>query len=453
MKKYDLIALGGGTAGMSVVRPAAASGWKTAIVEASHLGGTCVNVGCIPSKTLLSSARVMQSVRDAYKQGVIVGSPRADWVTIIDRKEQLIGGMRNGINKAFAQNDNISVYKGKAEFTGTQTIEVNGEALTADNIVIATGAKPAVPPLPGLSDINYLTSTSAMEIKELPGSLLVIGGGIIALEFSQLFARLGVEVTMVQRGDRLAKNLEPEMSDKIRNVLEAEGVNIKTNIDINSVASEEGSVYVVSETDNGPVRYSADQILVATGRAPNTDMLGLEKAGVETDKRGYIVVDENFKTSAEGTWAIGDVIGGMMFTHKAWHDALLLSRHILKNKEIVSKNRLIPFAVFTEPEISSVGMGEAAAVEAGYKTKIQRFPFSSSARAMAVEKPDGFIKLVLDSNNGKILGAHFIGPEAGELIHELIAVMRFGAAVYDLQDMMHVHPTLTEAINNTAWAE
>ena len=452
MKRYDLIVLGGGTAGMNLVKPAAANGWKTAMVEVSHLGGTCVNYGCIPSKTLISSARVMQTVRDARKYGVIANPPQADWAAMVDRKDRLIERIRNRSYNNIEKNDQVMLYDGQAVFTGAHTVEVNGETLTAERIVIATGAQSAVPPLTGLSDIDYLTSTSAMEMKELPGSLLILGGGIIALEFSQLFVRLGVEVTIIQRGDRLAANLEPEISDEIRNVLESAGTNVKTNTNISSVGSEHGSVYVVDETDKGSVRYRADQILVATGRAPNSDMLVLEKAGVETDERGYIVVDEGFKTSAEGIWAIGDVIGGMMFTHKAWHDALLLSRYFFKGEKIVTKDRLIPFAIFTEPEIAGVGLGEATAAKAGYKVKVQRFPFSSHGRALATEKLDGFVKLVLDNDSRKILGAHIIGPEAGELIHELITAIHFGATVYDLQNLIHVHPTLSEAINSTAWS-
>ena len=457
MKEYDLIVLGGGTAGMGVAHSAAADGWNTAVVEVSRLGGTCLNVGCIPSKTLISSARTMHLVSNAHHYGVIAESPQADWSAMLDRKEKLITELRNSGYEKVEKNNNITLYEGEAVFTDSHVVEVNGESLATEKIVIATGARPAVPPVPGLSDIDYLTSTSAMEKEEemekLPRSLLVLGAGTIALEFSQLFVRLGVDVTILQRGDRLASNLEPEISDEIRKVFESEGINIISNVNINSIGSQNGSVFAVDEADNGQLRYTADQILVATGRTPNTDMLNLENAGVETDKRGYIVVNDNFETSTPGIWAIGDVIGGMMFTHKAWHDGLLLSRNILKGSEIISRDRLIPFSIFTEPEIAGAGMSEEAAVEAGYNKAVKRFPFSSSARALAMEKRDGFIKLIMDNNSGKILGTHIIGPEAGEIIHELLAAIRLGATIYDLQDMMHVHPTLSEAINNTVWLE
>ncbi len=452
MKEYDLIVLGGGSAGLPPALRAGNAGWQTALVEYSRLGGTCVNVGCIPSKALISSARVMQTVRSARKLGVIAGVPRADWPAMVQRKEELIGRISDRSYRNVQKNENVHLYEDKAAFTAPQTLEVGGETITAKKIVIATGARSALPPVPGLADIPYLTSTSAMELKELPGSLLVLGGGIIALEFSQLFARLGVAVTVIQRGPRLAPNLEPEISEEIRTVLEEEGVSVKTGTSIRSAGVEGSSVYLEDETPEGVVRYRGDQLLVATGRTPNSDLLHLDRAGVETDERGYILVDEGFQTSAEGVWAIGDAIGGMMFTHKAWHDGLLLSSFLLGGEEVVSTNRLIPFAIFTDPEIAGVGMSEAGAREAGYRVKVQRFPFANHGRALAAEQLNGFIKLVVDAGDGKILGAHIIGPAAGESIHELIAAMRFGADVRDLQQMMHVHPTITEAINSAAWS-
>lgn len=452
MKKYDLIVLGAGSAGMNLISPLAGRGWKAALVESSHLGGTCINIGCIPSKTLISSARVMQEVRDAHKFGVIAEPPRADWTAMVERKDQLVEKIRSRTYKNVNRNEQITLYEGQAVFSGPDTIEVNGETISADKIVIATGARSAIPPVPGLSDLNYLTSTTVMEMDDLPKSMFILGGGIIALEFSQLLVRLGVEVTVFQRGDRLAQNLDPEISEEIKRILEEEGVKVKLDTVVSSAGVEGNSVYLLEETKSGPVRYTAERLLVATGRTPNTDQLNLDKAGVETDRRGYVVVDDGFKTSAEGIWAVGDVTGGMMFTHRAWHDSLLLSRYLLDGAEISSENRLIPFAIFTEPEIAGVGMGEAAALEAGYEPKVHHYPFRFQGRARAIGKLDGFIKMVVDQSSGKILGTQIIGPEAGELIHESITAIRLGATVDDLKDMMHVHPTLAEAMNNTAWS-
>lgn len=453
VKSFDLIVIGGGTAGMNLVYRAAGKGWKVAVIESSHLGGTCINVGCIPSKTLLHSGRVMQKVRDARDYGVIVEPPRVDWPAVVRRKDRLVGRIRSRIYDNVESNENITLIEGKAEFVGPRAIEVNGNKITADKIVIAAGARTAIPQISGLDMVDYLNSTSVMDMQELPDSLLILGGGIIALEFSQLFARLGVDVTILQRGMRLVTALEPEISDEICKILEGEGVVVKTGTEIIEVGKEDSGIYAVDKTENGPVRYRAEKLLLAAGRTPNSDRLKVKNAGVEIDEGGFIKVDSNYKTTAEGVWAIGDVIGGMMFTHVAWHDAFLLSGYFLHGKEILAENRLIPFAIFTEPEISGVGMGEEEAHKAGYEVKIQRFYFAHHGRALAAMETKGFVKLVIDKTNGKILGAHIIGPKAGELIHELIAAIRFDATVYDLQDMMHIHPTLTEAINSAAWSD
>ncbi len=452
MKEYDLIVIGGGTAGTNLVNPLTARGWKAALVESAHLGGTCINVGCIPSKTLISSGRVMQTVRDAAKVGVITEPPRADWPAMLRRKDELVGKIRDRNYKNVDRNENITLYEGQASFTGPNSIEVNGEGLMAEKIVIAAGARSSLPPVPGLEQSGYLTSTSVMAMEELPASMLILGGGIIALEFSQLFNRLGVEVTILQRGDRLAPNLDPEISAEIKTILEQEGVRVVVDTNITAVKRTAGQVEATDESTKGPVQYSAAEILVATGRKPNSDWLNLEKAGIATDQRGFITVDSTYKTSADQVWAIGDIIGGMMFTHKAWHDAVLLARHFGAGEKIDPADRLIPFAVFTEPEIAGVGLDEEAAKKAGYEVNVHQYPFRFQGRARAMEKYAGFIKMIVEKKGGKILGTYMIGPEAGELIHELIAAMNFGATVSDIQNIIHIHPTLSEAIINTAGA-
>ncbi len=452
MKEYDLIVIGGGTAGTNLINPLTARGWKAALVESAHLGGTCINVGCIPSKTLISSGRVMQTVRDAAKVGVIAEPPRADWPAMVRRKDELVGKIRGRHYKNVDRNENITLYEGQASFTGPNSIEVNGASLAAEKIVITTGSRSAIPPVPGLEQSGYLTSTSVMAMEELPVSMLILGGGIIALEFSQLFNRLGVEVTILQRGDRLAPNLDPEISAEIKTILEQEGVRVVVDTNISAVERTAGHVKATDESTKGPVQYSAEEILVATGRKPNSDWLNLEKAGIATDQRGFITVDSSYKTSTEAVWAIGDIIGGMMFTHKAWHDAVLLSRHLGAGEKIDPVDRFIPFAIFTEPEIAGVGLDEEAAKKAGYEVNVHQYPFRFQGRARAMEKYAGFIKMIVEKKDGKILGAYIIGPEAGELIHELITAMNFGATAADIQNIIHVHPTLSEAIINTAGA-
>jgi mercury(II) reductase len=451
MKEYDLIVIGSGSAGSNVMGRATGKGWKVAFIVFGPLGGSCINVGCIPSKALIKSARTMKQVQSAGRFGVVVEKPKADWPKMLNRKDRIVARMRAGGYNNVAENSNVTLFEGEASFAGPREVRVNEETISADKIVIATGAKPLIPKIPGLDQSGFLTSTTVMELETLPASMIVIGGGMIALEFSQLFASLGVEITILQRNRRLAPNLEEDISEEIGQILKNEGIKVVTGAKVSRVSRENELVYVTEDSTGKSEHYSAEKLLVATGRAPNSDMLNLDSAGVETDERGFIKVDAGFKTSAEGIWAIGDVIGGLMFTHKAWHDGFLLANQMVDGKSVDPEGRLIPFAVFTDPEIAGVGLGEKEAQEAGYSVEVKKQFFASHGRNLVDEKLEGFIKLIVDSKSGRVLGAHLIGSEAGELIHELIAAIRFGATIADLQDMIHIHPTLAEAINSAAF--
>ncbi len=453
MKKYDLIVLGGGTAGLGVVFPAAGEGWKTALVEPAYLGGTCVNVGCIPSKTLISSANAARHVKMASVLGVEAERIRADWTRMVERKDQIITKMRNGTLKSVEKNDNIDFYPHEASFIDSHTISVQGEHLTAKKIVIATGARSAVPPVPGLDDIDYLTSTTLMDLDKLPDQMLILGGGIVALEFAQMLVRLGVEVTVIERAERLAANLDPEISEYVGEFFQKEGIRVLTGSDVKKIWQENHSIFVDLVRENKKQSVSGDRLLVAAGRTPNTDRLNLDSAGIRTDKRGYIEVDEYFRTGVSGVWAIGDVTGGMMFTHKAWHDSVLLANQLLKGEKRTARGRLVPYAVFTDPEIAGVGMGHHDMTREDREVKVIQSSYSSSARAKAMARTDGFITLYTEPDSGKILGVQMVGPEAGETVHEVLAMMRMGGTVHDLQDMMHIHPTLAEMVNIVALSD
>lgn len=451
INNFDLIVIGGGTAGSNIMHSAANKGLKVAVIENEHLGGSCVNVGCIPSKALIHSARVMQQVREAASFGINTSEPSADWQAIVRRKDKIVGNMRQGGYKGVEENKNITLFEGEATFAGPGKVKVNDETLSAARVVIAAGARPATPPIPGIDEVEYLNSTSVMELKKLPESLLIIGGGIIALEFSQLFARLGVKVTILQRNMLLAPILEEDISTEIRKLLEAEGVEVITGAEVSGLGRSGNKIYALEKSSGKEVRYSAEKILIATGRTPNSDRLALNSAGVKVDDKGYIAVDPNFKTSGHNIWAIGDIIGGPMFTHKAWHDGFLLAKHLLDGENIKTEGRLIPYAIFTDPEIAAVGMGEKEAAAAGLDIEVKHYPFANHGRNMVDGKLKGFVKLVAEKKSDRLLGAHLIGSEAAELLHELIAAIRFEAKLWDLQDMMHIHPTLAEAINSTAF--
>jgi len=453
MKKYDLAVVGSGSAGMNLIRHAAAKGWKCALAESSHLGGTCINVGCIPSKTLIFSARAMKMVSEANNYGVTVNQPEADWPAMVRRKDRLVGRIRNRNYSEVEQNGNIDLFEGEATFSSPQELNINGDKIFAAKIVIAAGSRPSIPTVTGLDQIDYLTSTTAMELAELPESIIILGGGIIALEFSQLFNNLGVKVTILQRNQRLAPVLDADISAEIEKIMIGDGIAVVTGVEVRSVGSQGSGVYVEDYSTGSPVRYNAEKLFIATGRISNGDRLSLDKVEVETGGHGFIKVDNSFKTGRDGIWAIGDITGGPMFTHRAWHDGMLLGRHLVEKTEITNFGRLIPFAVFTSPEIATVGRLEKEAAQAGHDVRVQRFEIGHLGRALSMDQYRGFVKLVSDRKSGKLLGAHLLTPEAGELIHELIMAIRLGATIGDLKDMMHVHPTLSESVSNAAWSE
>lgn len=452
MSEFDLIVIGGGSAGLAVVRKAAAAGWNTALVESDHLGGTCINVGCIPSKTLIHSARVMHMVAEASKAGVITGQPQADWPAMVHRKDRLVGRIRAGNYRSVEENDRISFFAGEAVFKSPREIAVNDKIIASDKIVIAAGARPALPSINGLAQVDFLTSTSIMELKELPQSLLIIGGGVIGLEFAQLFNRLGVEVTILQRNKRLVPNIDPEIAAEIQKILEAASVRVINEAVVKEIKQDEPLIFAEAVSGGKTFTYHAAQLLIATGRTANSERLELFNAGIDTDDRGFITVDHAFRTNVNGIWAIGDITGGAMYTHRAWHDGMLLGRHLVDKSEINTRGRIIPYAIFTDPEIAGVGMNEEEALKEGYGIKVLRFRFGHHGRALAMDRLEGFIKLVSEEESGKLLGAQIIGPEAGELIHELILAITLGATIDTLKNMMHIHPTLAEAINSTAWS-
>jgi len=453
MKKYDLIVIGSGSAGSNVMHRATSKGLTVALAEAGPFGGSCINVGCIPSKALIQTARSFNQVKSAGRFGVMAEVPGLDWQAAIRRKDRIVNRMRAGGYNSLAENENVTLFEGEASFAGTQEVLVSGDKIRAERIVIAAGARPLIPVIEGLADIDYLTSTTIMELKELPKSLIVIGGGLIALEFSQLFARLGVEVTILQRNQHLAPQLDQDIAAEIQTILVNEKVKIITGAKVSRVGREGDLIFVEAEKNGESSNYSAEKLLIASGRKPNSDRLNLDQAGIKADQRGFIFVDDHFKTSVEGIWAIGDIIGGPMFTHKAWHDGYLLANHLIDGNAISPAERLIPFAVFTDPEIAGVGLSESQAREAGFNFDVKRYPFAAHGRNIVDDKLEGFIKIIYETGGEKLLGAQLIGPEAGELIHELIAALYFGAKLSDLRNMIHIHPTLAEAINSAAFSE
>lgn len=447
----DLIVVGGGMAGLPFANKAAYKGFDTVLIERELLGGTCLNRGCIPTKTMIASAAVAHTVRRAGEYGIRAGSAHVDLASVVERKDQIMEDIRRGAYRGVEENEKLTLVEGEARLEGGGRLRVGERALEAPRIVLNVGARPAIPPIQGLDAVPFLTSREALELRELPAHLLVIGGGYVGVEFAQMYARFGSRVTVVQRGERLVPEEEPEIGAELSEAFEAEGIEVHTSAAAVRVERREDGIGVVVRHGDTETTLQATHLLLAAGRRPNTNELGLDAAGVATDERGFISVDGRFRTSAEGIWAIGDVTGTPMFTHTARDDADLLYRILVKDDEAANAaERVVPHAVFTDPEIASVGLTEAEARHAGHDVSANVERFRGVARAKAAGTTRGLIKIVGDRATGRLLGGHIIGPSAGELIHEIALGLLLGARTADLARMIHVHPTLSEGINAAA---
>lgn len=448
---HDLIVIGGGMAGSPLATKAAYKGFDTVLVERELLGGTCLNRGCIPTKAMIASAAVAHTVRRAGDYGVRAGAPEVDLGAVVDRKDRIVKGIRDGAYRGAKRNERLTLLENEARLDGEGRVIVGDRILQASRIVINVGARPGLPPIEGLAGVPYLTSREALELRQLPEHLLVVGGGYVGVEFAQMFARFGSRVTVVQRGERLVPREEPEIGEGLAEIFEEEGLTVHTSTEAVRAETVDSGVRVLLRGNGDETWIEGSHLLVAAGRVPNTDALGLEAAGVTTDARGFIQVDGRFQTKAHGVYAIGDVTGEPMFTHTARDDADLLYRILVKDDaEATAEGRVVPHAVFTDPEIASVGLTEAAARGRGFDISVNIQEFRGVARAKAAGTTKGLIKLIGDRGSGQLLGGHILGPSAGELIHELTFALVLRADAAALASMIHVHPTLSEGLNAAA---
>lgn len=448
---YDLIVLGGGMAGLPVSIKGARSGLKTALIEDTYLGGTCLNRGCIPTKTMIRSAEVANLVDRAEEFGINRGGEAyTDMEAVVERKQRILESIREGAYTNVENTENLDLIEGRGRFESPTEIAVNDRVLTADKIVVNTGARPAKPPIEGLDEVSTLDSTSAIELTEVPRHLAVVGGGYVGCEYAQMYERFSAEVTMFQRGDRLLPQEDSDVSTEIQEVFESKGIDVRTNASVEQLESTESDIKVSATEGRETVTVDASHVLIAAGRQPNSDTIGLEKAGIETDEKGFIEVDEQFQTTADPVWALGDVVGGPMFTHSARNDADLLYRHLIKDKTIDAHDRIVPHAVFTDPQVGRVGLTEEQAKEQGYEVAIGRSDYADQGKPKALGETEGFVKIVSDADTGDILGGHIVGEQGADLIHEIVLAMKLGGSAEDIADMIHIHPTLPEVINSAA---
>lgn len=451
---YDAIIIGAGQGGTPLATALAREGWRTALVEGKHVGGTCVNEGCTPTKTMVASARAAYMGRRASDYGVGTGKVAVDMEKVRQRKRDMVNSFRRGSENRIRDTENLGLFMGRARFTDRHSISItmnSGEEnrLKAERIFINTGTRPRVPELEGIEDVPYLTSTTVMELDTLPGQLLIIGGGYIGLEFGQMFRRFGSDVTIIHRGPQLLMREDPDIAEEVLDIVREDGVEVLLNTTPISAKVFRGSwVELTLKGDNGEKTVAGSHLLLAAGRLPNTDSLDLHTAGVDLDKRGFIRVNERLETSVPGIYALGDVKGGPAFTHISYDDYRILYANLVKNERRSMKNRPVPYTVFIDPQLGRIGLSETEAQSLGIRYQVAKMPMNWVARALEVDESRGVMKALVDPETAQILGAAVLGIEGGELMAMLQIAMMGKVPYTALRDAVFSHPTLAESLNN-----
>ncbi len=450
---YDAIVIGSGQGGGPLAGALAKAGWKTALVERKHVGGSCVNEGCTPTKTMVASARVAYLARRGADYGVATGPVSVDLAVVRRRMRDMVESFRGGSRRRLEQTEGLDLLMGTARFTGPKTIEValvegGTRTLSAPTIVVNTGTRPRVPDLPGLSDVPFLDSTSVMELEEVPAHLLVIGGGYVGLEFGQMFRRFGSEVTIVQRAGQLVPHEDTDVADALREILVEDGIEVLLEAEATGVQrSEDGEIALSTSFPGGERTLRGSHLLLAAGRVPNTDNLGLERAGIEPDERGFIPVNERLETAVSGIYALGDVKGGPAFTHISYDDYRILKTNLLQGGGGTVAGRLVPYTVFTDPQLGRVGLTEREAREQGRPYRVAKIPMSWVARALETDETRGLMKALVDAESGEIIGAAILGVEGGEVMAAVQMAMMGGVPYTAIRDGVFAHPTVAESLN------
>jgi pyruvate/2-oxoglutarate dehydrogenase complex dihydrolipoamide dehydrogenase (E3) component len=450
---YDAVIIGAGQAGVPLARALAQSGRTTALIEREHVGGTCINEGCTPTKTMVASARVTYLARRGADYGVKTGPVALDLTKVRQRKRDIVASFRGGLERRLKQTDGLVLVAGEASFTAPKSLGVrlntaDQVALTADLIFINTGARPARPSLTGLDDVPALNSTTIMELESVPEHLLVLGGGYIGLEFSQMFRRFGSRVTLVQRSGQLLGREDRDVAEAVTAILREDGVNVLLDTLALRVRRNRHEVELDIKTGEGERTLRGTHLLVATSRTPNVEQLGLEGAGIEVDKRGFIKVNERLETNVPGVYALGEVNGGPAFTHMAYDDFRIIRRNLLEGNPATTAGRLVPYTLFIDPQLARVGLSEQEARKQGRDIRVATMPMNYVARALEVDETRGFMKAVVDAHSRQILGFTILGLEGGELM-AMVEIAMLGKLPYTvLQDAIFAHPTLAESLNN-----
>lgn len=451
---YDAIVIGSGQSGGPLSTALARAGKKTAIIEEKHVGGTCINEGCTPTKTMVASAKVAYLARRGADYGVLNGSISMDILKVRQRKRDIVDSFRSGSQRRIEQTEGVDLLMGAASFTGEKSLEVrlnSGETLqlTADLFFINSGCRPASPSIEGADQVEKLDSTSIMELDTVPEHLLVLGGGYVGLEFGQMFRRFGSSVTIVQRGKQLLGQEDADVAEEVANILREDGIEVL--LETAAIRAEQptkGIIRLTVRNAQGERTLSGSHLLVASGRVPNTEELHLDKAGVATDERGYIKANDLLETSVPGIYALGDVKGGPAFTHISYDDYRILRTNLIEGGHASIKGRLVPYTVFIDPQLGRVGLTEQQAKQQGRSYRVAKMPMNYVARALEVDETRGFMKAIVDTESKEILGCAILGIEGGEIMSMLEIAMMGHVPYTTLKDAIFAHPTLAESLNN-----
>lgn len=453
MTYYDAIIIGSGQAGTPLATKLAAAGKKTAIIEKRWVGGTCINDGCSPTKAMIASARAAYRARTASQLGVETGTVNVDLKKIKGRKDEIVASFRTAAQKRLEEADGVELIFGEARFSGPKELTItatNGseEVLSAEWIFINTGAEPVIPQIKGLQGIDYLTSTTILDLEAVPEHLAVIGGNYIGLELAQLFHRLGSKVTILEKSSRIADREDEDVSAELTKILGNEGLEILTGIEIDGFEKVGGNVRITWTAEKQTQHLTASHTLIATGRKAQTGLLNLAMTGVATDTRGNIIVDERLATNVEGIYALGDVNGGPAFTHIAYNDHLIVYKNLMEHADYLTTDRPVPYCMFTDPQLARVGLSETEAHQKGLDVAVAKIPMAKVARGIETGETRGFMKAVVDKKTKEILGACMLASEGGEIMSVLQMAMEGGITYDRIREHVFAHPTFAESLNN-----
>lgn len=451
--QYNAAVIGSGQGGNPLAFAMAAAGRKTALVEPGDVGGTCINTGCTPTKTMIASARAAYGVGRAADYGVQAALAGVELASVVRRKSEVVQSFRSSMEKHIGSTENLTLLRGTASFTGPNTLRIamndgSQREIAADQIFINTGARPSVPRIDGLNDVPYLDSSSVQTLEDVPEHLVILGGGYVALEFAQMFRRFGSRVTIIEHGPQLLGREDKDITDEIAKILTSDGIDIFLSSEVVSVRRAADQITLATHGPKGDRSIVGSHLLIATGRTPNSDGLRLENAGVDVDPHGYVEVNENLETTARAIWALGDVKGGPQFTHIAYDDYRILECNLLKGGSRTTADRPVPYVVFIDPQLGRVGLAEHEARAQGLSIKVATLPMSRVARAIETGETRGFMKAIVDSGTDQILGAAILGVEGG-VVMSAVEIAMLGKLPYmALRDGVFAHPTLAESLNN-----